>query len=114
MAEPKTSERRLTAIEKQRQALVLRKAGASYEAIAEQLGYGGKSGVHNAVQSAMRRTLQAPADELRALELGRLDDLLKGVWGAACAGNVAAIDRVLKIMARRAALLGLDAPKAYW
>lgn len=108
-----TSERRLAAIEKQRRALELRKAGVTFDVIAAQLGYGGKSGAYNAVASAMRRTLQEPADELRALELARLDDLWRGIWVEARTGNVQKIDRVLKIMQRRASLLGLDAPKKF-
>lgn len=111
MGEPKASERRIEAVERQRKAVELRKAGMSYEAIADELGYAGKSGAYKAVSSALTRTLQEPADELRALELARLDDMLKGLWVNARKGNVYAIDRVLKIMQRRAELLGLDAPK---
>lgn len=60
--------------------------------------------------SALRATLQEPADELRSLELERLDRLLLGVWSQAAKGNQGAVDRALKIMERRARLLGLDAP----
>ena len=60
--------------------------------------------------AALKATLQEPADELRTLELERLDRLLLGVWGQAAKGNQGAVDRALKIMERRARLLGLDAP----
>jgi hypothetical protein len=110
VGEPKASERRIEAVERQRKAVELRKAGMSYEAIADELGYAGKSGAYKAVHTALTRTLQEPADELRALEAARLDDLWRGIWLDARKGNVAKIDRALKIMARRAALLGLDAP----
>ena len=76
MSESKTSERRLEAIEKQRKALELRKAGVGYVAIAKQLGYAGPSSSFKAVNSALKRTLQEPADEVRRLELERLDALL--------------------------------------
>jgi hypothetical protein len=49
------------------------------------------------------------AEEVRRLELERLDAMLAGIWSRAARGEEAAIDRVLKIQARRAALLGLDA-----
>lgn len=110
MSESKTSVNRIEAVERQRQAVELRKAGLGYEAIAQQLGYAGPSGAYKAIQSALRRTLQEPADELRAIENARLDDLWRGIWLDARKGNVLKIDRALKIMARRAALLGLDAP----
>jgi len=113
MGNSKSGNNALAALERERQALQLRKGGATFEAIAAHLGYHNHSGAYKAVRRAMRRTLQEPANELRRLELARLDDLLRGVWVAACQGNVAAVDRVLKIMARRAALLGLDAPQAF-
>lgn len=52
------------------------------------------------------------AVEVLELELQRLDDLLKGLWPLAARSNpdTKAVDRVLKIMERRARLLGLDAP----
>ena len=114
MGNNKSGNNALAALERERQALTFRKGGATFEAIAAHLGYHNHSGAYKAVRRAMQRTLQEPADELRALELARLDDLLKGVWVAACTGDGTAVDRVLKIMARRADLLGLDARKAYW
>ncbi len=109
-SESLTSPRRIEAVNKQRQAVELRKAGASFAMIAEQLGYASVSGAFKAVQTALRKTLQAPADEVRNLELERLDTLLLALWPQARQGNQGAIDRVLRIMERRAKLLGLDAP----
>ena len=110
MGESTTSQRRLEAAEKQRSALKLRKAGATFEAIARELGYQGPSGAYRAVMAGLRKTLQEPADELRTLEVERLDALMLGLWTVARKGSLEAIDRILKIMARRAKLLGLDAP----
>jgi hypothetical protein len=92
------------------QALELRKAGATFQAIADKLGYRGPSGAHKAVVSALRATLREPAEELRELELMRLDAMLLGLWRRAQAGEEKAVDRVLRIAERRARLLGLDAP----
>jgi hypothetical protein len=50
-----------------------------------------------------------PFEQLRLMEVMRLDEMLAGLYGSAMAGDVAAVDRVLSIMARRARLLGLDA-----
>ena len=98
------------ASEKQIQALTLRKAGVGYIDIAKALGYKDHSGAWRAVKAALKRTQQEPADELRTLELVRLDDMLKAIAPHVSAGNLTAIDRALKIQQRRAALLGLDMP----
>ena len=104
------AERRLQAAARQKQALKLRLAGASYEDIATQLGYAGRGNAWRSVMAALKATLQEPADQVRILEAARLDRLLLGVWTQAAKGNQGAIDRAIKIMERRAKLLGLDAP----
>jgi len=111
MGESKASANRIAAAERRGQALALRKAGIGYPAIARQLGYAGPSGAYKAIVTALRALTREPAEELRTLELARLDELLAGLWADARQGNVAKVDRVLKVMARRAALLGLDAPR---
>lgn len=108
--ESRTSERRICAVDRQRQALQLRAAGLSYRAIADQLGYAGPSGAFKAVISALDDTVREPAREVRVLELERLDRLLAGVWEKATAGDIQAVAAALRVMERRARLLGLDAP----
>ena len=108
--ESKTSPRRLAAAERQRQALELRKAGVSFDLIAQQLGYSNRQGAHFAVESALQKTLQKPGDDLRQLDIERLDSLLFAVWPDARRGSLDHIDAALKILTRRAKLLGLDAP----
>lgn len=48
--------------------------------------------------------------ELRTLEAQRLDRLFLVVWRQALTGDLAAVDRALRIQDRRAKLLGLDEP----
>ena len=108
--ESRTSPRRILAVEKQRQALALRYGGATYDSIAQALHYASRQGAQMAVEAALRKTVQEPADQLRQLDLGRLDAMLLAIWAQARAGNFEAIDMALKILARRAKLLGLDAP----
>jgi hypothetical protein len=79
-------------------------------AIAEMLGWNSHQAASKAIRAALKRTIQEPADELRTLELSRLDDMLKAIAPHVAAGNLTAIDRALKIMERRAKLIGLDAP----
>jgi hypothetical protein len=108
--ESKTSPRRIEAAEKHVEALQLRKAGATYQQIADTLGYSSISGAEKAVKTALAGMIHEPAAELIILERSRLDALLMAVWGQAVKGNQGAIDRALRIMERRARLLGLDAP----
>lgn len=109
MAESKSSPRRIEAAERRRQALRLRIRGASFDDIAEQVGLaGGKGSACRVVQEALAEIGREEAEELRALELYRLDELHRAVWSKALRGNLAAVDRVLKIMERRAKLCGLD------
>jgi len=108
--EPRTSVRRLRAAEKQKRALEMRIEGAAYEEIRAELGYRSRSGAHKAVMSALRKMLREPADTVRELELQRLDRILRPMMQLAITGDAAAVDRVLKVMDRRAKLLGLDAP----
>jgi len=99
--------------ERQLAALELRKAGASYAQIAEQLGYRSASGAHKAVTAALKATLKEPADAVRELEVLRLDSALLAIWRRVQAGDEKAIDRLLAIMKRRSDLLGLAADRAH-
>lgn len=98
------------AIDNQLKALELRKAGIPYQRIAESLGYKDASGAWRAVKAALKKTLQEPADELRQIEIERLDAMLSSIWASVKQGQYGAIDRAIKIMERKAKLLGMDAP----
>jgi len=103
-----TSERRIEAKEKQAKALEMRKAGATFKMIAEKLEYADPSGAEKAVSAALTAIIQEPADALITLELERLDALFLTHYALARGGNMKATDRCLRIMERRAKLLGLD------
>jgi hypothetical protein len=62
------------------------------------------------LNSALKKTVQEPADELRTLEVERLDAAAAAIYPSVKQGQYGAIDRWIKIMERRAKLLGLDAP----
>lgn len=111
-SEPRASVRKqLNAVDKQVHALELRKSGHTFEQIAAKLGYASKSGASKAVHSALKKTIQEPADELRQLEMERMDALLAALWPQAMQGSPRHAEMCLKIMDRRAAMIGLDAPK---
>ncbi len=104
------SVRRVEAAERQTQALELRKRGKTFQDIADYLGYATAQGAYAAVEAALKRTQQQPADSVRQLEIERLDKLLDGLWDQATLGKELKVDRVLAIMDRRAKYLGLDKP----
>ena len=72
------------------------------------------AGAHDMVRRALREAVREPAEELRTLELERLDTLYAKVMVIIETGSTKevlnAIDRALRIMERRSKLLGLDAP----
>lgn len=98
-------------IERERQVLEFRRGGMTFDLIAERVGFSSGSGAHHAFRRALLRTLQEPAEAVRELEIDRLDRLQAAVWGNALKGDTRSVEAVLRIMARRASLLGLDAPQ---
>lgn len=98
--------------ERRGRALELHLAGASYQAIANALGYGNKGTAYAAVQKALKdaQSEQAAAAvaEHAQSELARLDAMLTGLWPKARKGDLGAVDRVLKIEERRAQILLRD------
>lgn len=106
----KATPTRIRTAAREASALELRKTGATYEAIAQSVGYSDRSAAAKAVSRALAATIQEPADELRRLEGERLDALLGAVWPEAMTGRRSAVDSCLRIMDRRSKLFGLDAP----
>lgn len=115
--------------ERDAEFLELRKRGLAYRAIAAQTGYDVKT-VHEAVKRCMAAVTEEPAQEVRQLELERLDDMWTAVMKVLEAKHftvsqgrivylgdepleddgpvLAAVDRLLRIQERRSKLLGLD------
>ncbi len=107
-----TSERMILAKQRQQDALRLRQTGATFEDIGKTLEITPQA-AHKAVKRALanlNKTIMLEADQTRALELVRLDRLTMALWSSAIAGGFGAIDRLIKIMERRAKLIGLDIP----
>jgi DNA-binding CsgD family transcriptional regulator len=107
-----TAKSMVLAKDRELECLALRKAGATYDQIADKVGVS-REGARKAVCRAMAELSAATkeeADEVRHLELERLDVMLLGIWDKARRGDVQAIDRVLRIQERRARFLSLDMP----
>jgi len=112
MGKSTNSADRVRARDREAKALELRKAGATYAMIAERVEMS-ESGTRQAVTRVLQRLIGAAtesAEEVRRLELERLDAMLLTIAPQIRGGNLGAIDRALRIMERRAKMLGNDAP----
>lgn len=98
--------------EKERQAVELALAGANLEQIAQAVGYADKSGASRAIHRSLDRHEAPAVQEMRALENARLDRLQTVLWPTAMAGDLKAIDRLLRLFERRARMNGLDQQSA--
>lgn len=111
MPKPNATKQRLVAADRTVSAMRLRQAGYTFDQIARALGYSNRSGAWHAVQAGLTHTLREPAEDLRQIELERLDEMHEGLWAKAIAGDLKAVDGVLAVMRRRSRLLGLDQPR---
>jgi hypothetical protein len=124
---------KLDEIKRVEQVVALRIAGLSYTQIAKQLGYAGRQGPFEVVKRHLqehRKELALKVDDVRELEVQRIDTLLRAHWRAATTppetvdaqgiarvqplkvrlANLKSAEFVVKLMERRSRLLGLDAP----
>jgi len=97
-------------VDKEVKVLELRRAGLTWQRIAEETGYADHTGAYAAYKRAIKRTMQQPADELREQEIDRIDRLQLALWPKAMKGDERSISTIVRLMERRAKLLGLDAP----
>lgn len=99
-------------LERQIQALELRKAGWAFHEIGVRLGISTTQAFRDVSTQLKQLAALAldNANELRQLELERLDMLIQGLEPMARVGNPGAVNSYLRVMERRAKLLGLDAP----
>jgi DNA-binding CsgD family transcriptional regulator len=103
---------KITMIERQSKALELRKAGKSYREIGKALGVSfqqAQKDVHHELKRLAALNLES-ADELRQLELERLDKALQSIIHFVEAGSPQHVMAMVRILDTRAKLLGLYAP----
>lgn len=105
-----STDKELAVQQRRKQSLTLRLSGMTYAEIAENLGVSNYTAWQD-VNQALADIPKSEADQLREEEVGRLDRMQRAVWDAALAGDLQAMQTVLKIVDRRAKLLGLDAPQ---
>ncbi len=100
-------------------ALQLRIAGASWDEIAEVVGYPTGRLALVATERALEKELKTEESQvhMRSLAGKRLERLLRGVWTKAINDShpehLAAVDRARQLIDRHAKLYGLDAPQEF-
>jgi hypothetical protein len=80
-------QRSIVTAERDAQAARLRAEGRTYRQIADEMGIAVQS-AHEAVQRALTAAVREPSDEVRALELARLDELWQAGWAVLKAHHV--------------------------
>lgn len=102
---------KLDNVETQLKVLQYRRAGLSFQKIGQELGIA-QSTAYRLFSLALKETRELAtetAEEVKQLELERLDKMLLGCIDGAYRGNLKNIETVLRIQERRAKYLGLDA-----
>ena len=95
---------------KEQEVLKLRRGGLTWDLIAQRVGYSNASGAYQAYQKSLSRVVAEDVNAIRELETERLDLAQSAIWGKVLQGDNPSIANLLRIMERRAKLLGLDQP----
>ncbi|WP_166195923.1 hypothetical protein [Metallococcus carri] len=96
-------------VEKERLALELRRAGATFDEIAREVGYRNRSAAKKAFDRALANSGGPEVDRAtaRTHEVDRLDRLLLAVWPKAMKGELDSVREARQIVRLRTHLLGL-------
>lgn len=109
----KTAPRRVQALERRRKAMAMRRAGSTYQEIADALGCT-KSRAAAIVREELAKAkeqLFEDCSQILQITADRLEAMLKARWEAAARGDDKAQSAVLAIIDRQARFFGLDAAK---
>jgi transcriptional regulator len=104
---------RIVSKEKQRRVLELRLAGATYQQIADQLGYADHTGARAAAIAAMGDIIVEPASEVRTLQYERLNAMFLRLWPRVQAGDDTAMAMALRVMDKMDRLMGTEEPQKH-
>jgi len=107
---PQTPAAKQAIREREAELLKLRRGGLTWDLIAERTGYASAHTARQAYARALTRIVAEDVVEIRQLETERLDIAQSAIWGKVLQGDNASITNLLRIMERRAKLLGLDQP----
>lgn len=114
-----TSDKKIKLLERQRNALDLRRQGGDYETIAAQMrslpdvspNYN-RSMAYKDVRAALKRLIDETneeAEHYKRLQLERLDEMFVGIYPHATKGDATAISRILTLMDKMDFYHGINA-----
>jgi uncharacterized protein YerC len=95
-------------LQRESEIVELRTEGFVWREIAQRVNMS-TAGVAKAYDRALERIIAPAVEQHRTTELDRLDILQRVYWQPAINGNLRAADFVLRVIEKRAKLLGLDA-----
>jgi len=95
-------------LQRESEIVELRTEGYVWREIAQRVNMS-TAGVAKAYDRALERIIAPAVEQHRTTELDRLDILQRVYWQPAINGNLRAADFVLRVIEKRAKLLGLDA-----
>ena len=110
MARPKGKAPKPEVLEKEAEVVKLRRGGLTWDLIAQRTGYADPSGARAAYMRASERIVRDDVEAIRRVEEDRLDMAQAAIWSDVLRGEIPAVNTLIKIMDRRAKLLGLDMP----
>jgi len=96
-------------IEKETKILQMRKMGLTWAQIGQSVGLS-QAGAYGAYRRALSRVPDELASELRKIDNERIDALITASWPDAMRGSARHLEVLVKLLERRAKLMGLDAP----
>jgi len=101
---------------REREAEVMRlfKASKTYDEICAETGLANRSSVASIIKRVLQRNVVEDVEEIRAVEISRIDEMFASIWESARAGSLAHQEGAMKLMKeRRKYLPGLEAPQQH-
>lgn len=104
----KTSPAAIERLDRDLKCVELRKAGATWQAIADTLGYAGTGNAYRAFMAVMNAYPRETVDTCRDILNARYETMVRSLWPKVVQGDVWAIDRVTRICEQQAKLNGCN------
>jgi hypothetical protein len=95
---------------KEAEVVKLRRGGLTWDLIAERVGYSHAASAQKAFERSLARVVADDVRAIRQLEYERLDLAQAAIWQKVLNADISAVTALIRIMERRAKLLGLDVP----
>lgn len=102
------SPRRIVAKQRATRAMEMRLAGATYQEIADALGWSHRNVAYRAIVRGIDRMMEEPVARIRKLQIRRYERLLHALWAQAIGGDVRALQVAQTYLARLDRVHGIE------